>query len=163
MKFDPTILQPGDSILYRPSNLVGVIIAVKTWSWTSHIEGYVGNGRAIGARIEGVDEYPVRNDKYASRILRPVAPFDLAAAMEWFNSEAKGDKYSVTGLFSFFAPKFGSAGDHFNYRAEFCSQLVDMWYIHGGFHPFSESWPAKKTAPAQFLQTPLMRTVWQSS
>ena len=158
---DPSILKPGDCILYRPSNVVGVIIALKTWSWTSHIEGYVGNGMSIGAREEGVDMYPLRNDKYVNGVLRPRAPFDLAEAMKWFHAEAKGDKYNVGGLFGFFdADKPGTPNQDGNYKSEFCSQLVDLWYMHGGFYPFSKNWPAVKVAPAQFWQSPLFDQVF---
>lgn len=161
MKIDPAILKPGDSILYRPSSLIGVIIAIKTFSWTSHIEGYVGGGMAVGARQGGVELWPLRNDKYVCGVLRPNVPFDLAAAMDWFNREAKGDKYWVSGLFGFYAPKDVKDQDEtMNYKAEFCSMLVDLWYQHGGAMMFAPGWPSTKIAPTQFWQTPHMEWVW---
>lgn len=118
----PNILQPGDAIMYRPSNWIGVIIAVKTWSWTSHIEVYVGDNRSIGAREEGVDVWPLRNDKYVKTVLRPVLPFDYLNALVWFNEEAKGDKYDIEGLFGFFIPDKNPKDDTtVNYKKEFCS------------------------------------------
>lgn len=158
-QINPQILQAGDSILYRPSDLIGVIIAVKTWSWTSHIEVYIGSGCSVAAREEGVNIYPLRNDKYVSGVLRPTLPVDMGAAMDWFNREAKGDKYSVSGLFGFFAPK-ETGDDAMNYKAEFCSMFAHLFYEHGGFFPFAQKWPAIKTAPAQFWQSPLFNQIF---
>lgn len=155
---NPAILQPGDSILYRPSNLIGVIIAIKTWGWISHIEGYTGNGQSVGARASGVNLWPLRNDKYVRYVLRPKVPFDLAKAMDWFNREAKGDKYSVGGLFGFYDPDLRPGPR--NPKAEFCSQLVDMWYDAGGFLPFNPRYPANKISPVQFLQSPVFTQVF---
>jgi hypothetical protein len=155
---DPAILKPGDSILYKPSSLAGVIIAFKTWTWLSHVEGYVGDGMSIGARIEGVNIYPLRNDKSLRFVMRPNQPFDLVKAMAWFNAEAKGDHYAVDGLFSFLIPK-GSAGPK-NPHEEFCSQLMDMWYDAGLFHAFNPKFPARRISPAQFIQTPALDQIY---
>lgn len=161
--FPPNIIQPGDAIMYRPSSLVGVIIAIKTWSWTSHIEVYVGDNRSIGAREEGVDVWPVRNDKYAKTILRPKSEIlNIAAGMEWFNEEAKGDKYDVEGLFGFFIPDKRPKDDStVNYKKEFCSQLATMFYKRCGFNPFAPTYPARLISPAQYYQSPLMDVVWE--
>lgn len=142
--------------------VIGAIIAVKTVSWTSHIEVIVSPTTAVAARFSGVNEYPIRNDKYVNGVLEPKLPFDLAAAMEWFNREAKGDKYDIGGLFGFFVPqKNGGNNDSTkNYRAEFCSMLAHLLYEKGGFFPFSQSWPSQKTAPAQFRQSPLFNKIY---
>lgn len=154
MKFDPDLLQPGDTILYSPSDLIGVIIAVKTWAWISHAELYIGNGQSIGARIEGVNIYPLRNDKHSAYILRPTESFELAKALFWFGTHAQGDGYDVAGLFEFFGLSIP------NSRHEFCSMLVAMVYNAGGFFPFNKDYPPRRISPAQFLQTPLMTTIW---
>lgn len=163
--FDSSILMPGDSILYRPSSFAGVAIAIKTFSWTSHIEGYIGNGRSIGARDTGVKVYLLRNDKYAKVILRPkaVCKFDFQAAMDWYYKEADGDSYDFTGLFAFFIPdKYPKDDSTENYKKEFCSMLIDMWYVKGGFRPFQANVPSTEVSPAQFLQTPLFDIIWQA-
>ena len=33
----PDDLRPGDILFYSPSDLVGVLIAIKTWTWLSHV------------------------------------------------------------------------------------------------------------------------------
>jgi hypothetical protein len=158
-KVDQSILTPGRAILYRPANLIGVIISIKTWSWTSHIEVVVSPTTAVAARFDGVDEYPIRNDKYVCGVLEPTMPFDLATAMVWFNTQAKGDCYDLGGLFGFYLPKDGGNGKK-NFKAEFCSMLADLFYIAGGFKPFAPAWPAKKVAPAQFWQSPLFKQIY---
>lgn len=160
--FNPSILIPGDCILYKPSDVVGLIIAIKTWSWTAHIEGYIGNNQSIAARDTGVNTYPLRNDKYAKCILRPKISFDFNAAMDWYDKCAKGDKYDFEGLFGFFIPdKFDKDDSTVNYKKFFCSMLVDMWYVHGNFRPFAVNAPANKISPAQFLESPLFNVVWE--
>ena len=151
---DPKLLNPGDVILYSPSELIGVLIAIKTWCWVSHVETYIGNGQSIGARIQGVNVYPLRNDKYAKYILRPNRTFDLGKALTWFDKNAKGDGYDVLGLFGFYGLKVPTR------HHEFCSMIATMLYSAGDFYPFNRNWPASKIAPAQFLQTNDLDTVW---
>jgi hypothetical protein len=156
--FEQSLLRPGDSILYKPSSLIGWFIAIKTWSMVSHIECYIGNGQCISARPESVNIYPLRNDKYATYILRPTEPFNFDKAMEWFNEEAKGDSYDIGGLFGFFVAHNTKA--HFD--KEFCSMLANLWYNAGDCYLFNKVYPTNKIAPAQFLQTPHMESVWQA-
>lgn len=158
-RVDPAILTPGRAILYRPSDFVGLIISLKTWSWTSHIEVVVSENTSVAARLSGVYEYPIRNDKYVCGVLEPTQPFDLKAAMVWFNQQAKGDKYFITGLFGFYLPKEGMKQQS-DYKAEFCSMLADLFYRAGGFSPFAAKWPAQKVAPAQFWQSPLFKQIY---
>lgn len=160
--FPLDVIQPGDSIMYRPSSFAGLFIAIKTWSWTSHIEVYVGNSQSIGAREDGVAIWPLRNDKYAKTILRPKENFIIHDAMKWFYDQANGDVYDVQGLFGFFIPDKTPKDDTtVNYKKEFCSQLATMFYRHGGFNPFAPSYPARLISPAQFYQSPLFDAVWE--
>jgi len=156
---DQSLLTPGRCVLYRPSNLIGVIISIKTWSWTSHIEVVVSRTTSVAARMEGVNEYPIRNDKYVCGVLEPTMPFDLTSAMEWFDAQAKGDKYDLGGLFDFYLPK-DQGNNTTNYKSEFCSMLADLFYNAGNFYPFAAAWPAKKVAPAQFWQSPLFKQIY---
>ena len=155
---DTSLLLPGDVILYRPSSIIGWIIAIKTWSFVSHVECYIGNNKSIGARPEGVNIYPLRNDKYVSYILRPTEPFDIVKAMEWFNKEAKGDKYDIGGLFGFFL----THNTKLHFDKEFCSMLAAMWYDAGDCFLFNSTYPENKIAPAQFLQTPHLSIIWKA-
>lgn len=151
---DRTLLKPGDIILYSPSSLIGLWIAIKTWSWVSHVETYIGHNQCIAARFQGVNYWPLRNDKYVSYVLRPNKPFNVDKAKEWFNKNAKGDGYDLLGLFGFYGIKVP------HWKHEFCSMISTMLYASGDFYPFNKNWPASKIAPAQFLQTNDLDEVW---
>ena len=164
MSVDPAILKPGRCILYRPSPppwdwVLGAIISLKTWSWTSHIEVIASATTSVAARAEGVNEYPIRNDAYVCGVLEPTQPFDLVKAMAWFNAEARGDSYDVKGLFGFYLPQ-DDMTEHAHYKSEFCSMLADLFYRAGGFSPFAPRWPSQKIAPAQFWQSPLFNQIY---
>jgi hypothetical protein len=160
---DQSILQPGDHILYRPSSFTGLIIAVKTWSWVSHIEVVVSVNpyTSIAARSPwdgNVNQFALRNDKYVAYVLRPEPDagqrLDINKGMEWFNREAKGDKYDLGGLFGFYIPGTTKPRKDQNYHSEFCSMLAVLFDQACGFLPFNPNYPAKKVSPAQFLQSP---------
>ena len=157
--FDPSILKQGDAILYSPSSVVGYVIAIKTWSWVSHIEGYIGEGKSIGARPKGIDIYPLRNDKHSAYILRPNEPFDFGKAMGWFNKEAKGDKYDFKGLFDFYDVHNCTLDP----SKQVCSVLMALWYQAGDCNIFAPTYPPNKISPAQFLQTPHMDIIWKKN
>lgn len=160
--FPVELIKPGDTIVYKPSSFIGLWIAVKTWSWTSHVETYIGGDESIGARSDGVKVWPLRNDKYARTILRPKVEFDIIPALEWFENFADGDVYDWQGLFGFYIPKKKDIEDStVNYKKEFCSELCTMFYRKGGFNPFAPTYPSKLISPAQFLQSPLFDIVWE--
>ena len=50
--FDPTILEPGDAILYFRRDLLGCLITLKTWTRVAHIEIYRGNQISYSSRCE---------------------------------------------------------------------------------------------------------------
>lgn len=122
----PTQLRPGDCLIYRPSSLMGRLIAIKTWSPWSHVEMAVGPGKAIGARSEGVGYYPTRMDKYLGMVMRPPDTFRITKALWWFDHYANGQAYDVLGLFRFFT--FGKQSSD----KQFCSELLTRVYRNAG-------------------------------
>jgi hypothetical protein len=157
--FDPKDLLPGDVMLYAPSDLVGYIIAVKTFAWYSHVEVYVGQGQSFGARIDGVKIWPTRVDKYLSCVRRPFKPFDLVKAMESPDVKQLFGSYQVSGFWSFFMPK-ARAGLHHN---RICSVGADVLLKAGGVDCFNPQLDENKVAPAQFYQTAELNTIWENT
>jgi hypothetical protein len=120
-------LLPGDCLIYRPSNLIGRLIARKTWLPYSHVEVFISKDEAIAARQEGVNSYKPRIDEYLAVVMRPYAPtFNLADGMKWFTLHAKGQKYDVWGLFRFYLLGKPSADKMF------CSEMATGFYRNAG-------------------------------
>src|ERR1039458_8522218 len=71
----PDDLRAGDILLYSPSELVGVLIAIKTGGWFSHVECCIGGDQVIAARLQGVDVYATRFDHLCA-VRRPLVSFD---------------------------------------------------------------------------------------
>jgi hypothetical protein len=157
MKFDFSQARQGDCLLYSPSDLFGWIIAVKTWSSRAcHVEVYIGNGESVASRNGiGVGVYPVRTSQL-SEVRRPNRPFTYRNAMDWFYLKANGEKYDWLGLLVFWLAVRKGAMDRM-----FCSEFATRFYRHGGFSVVAPDWDADMVAPAQFLQTPAMDTVWR--
>jgi hypothetical protein len=156
--FDPSILKVGDVLFYTPSDLVGYIIGIKTWTWLSHVEVYIGGGKAIGARIGGVNIYDLRIDKHLRYVRRPLmngnGPFD---AMKAFSAVADtlGRPYNIGAFESFFNP--WSKSRHSN---RICSTNVTAYLRGGGCEPFNPDLDPDDISPAQLWQTPHLETIW---
>ncbi len=146
-------LEPGDALLYRPSSPTGWVIAVKTWTRVAHVEGYAGDGMSIAARSSGVNLYALRTKKLAA-VMRPVHPFNIEAAMRWFQT-VRGQRYDWRGLLCFTLAVRQGAKDRM-----FCSELLTRWYRAGDFHPFNKAEDADHIAPSAFWLTPAMFQVW---
>lgn len=148
-------LRAGDALLYRPSDLVGWIIAVKTWARFSHVEVYVGNGMAVGSRFpEGVRSWDMRLDGLGA-VLRPLHPPDLDCALQWFYTSATGQGYDLLGLLCFtLAVKRGHP------RKMFCSEFATRFYRHGKVNVIAPHWDADRVAPGNLLMTPAFEVVW---
>ena len=154
-----SFLLPGDVLIYRPSDLAGVLIAIKTWGWYSHVEGYLGNTRSLGARAEGVKVWPVRIDSYLSCIRRPGLEFDPVAAFDAPDVQDMLNRgYDFGGLFSFFLPKTRARLRHNG----ICSVLVAAWLTAGHVKLFNPELDLNKVAPAQLYQTAALKTVWEA-
>ena len=150
-------LQPGDCLLYRPNNLFGWLIAIKTWTRVSHVEVYAGGDTSVASRDGlGVNRYAVRMENLGC-ILRPHQPFSLLAGLAWFDG-VRGQKYDWLGLLCFTLAVNQGAKDRM-----FCSEFATRFYRKCGLTPFSLETDADTIAPAQFLQSPAFDMVWSDA
>ncbi len=142
-------LRPGDILLYGPKGWLswGTLICIKTWSTVSHCEIWIGEGRAIGSRAEGVNTYAFMPD-CLQYVLRPPDTLDLTAALGWYLT-VRGAKYDWWGLMT-----FANVGEGFRDKW-ICSELVTEFMRHGGVEFFRPSHPAQKVCPGMFTQTPV--------
>lgn len=153
--YHPDMLRPGMTLGYSPSSFFGKIITTKTWMNLSHVELYVGGGMSAAARWEGVNLYPVREDKYLCVLLEPNGPWDRDKAMLWFHSHAQGLKYDLWGMRIFYRLIKKA-----NPNRMWCSELETELYRRGGFEPFNPHVASDRISPAQFLQTSAFTVRW---
>lgn len=152
----PEELQVGDVLFYSPSSLMGAAIAIKTWTWISHVEGYCGGARVIAARAEGVNIYQERIDKHLVCVRRPLVPqFDLGAA--WMAIKDLMGPYETAGFVTFFSP----LARH-KEATRICSSLITRWLRGGGCEPFNPDMMAADVSPAQLWQSSELNTVWEA-
>lgn len=138
-------LIPGDALIYKPSSLLGRLIAIKSWMPYSHVEIYVGDGEAVGARPEGVAKYPLRLADLAV-VMRPnPEKFRMAGGIYWFDHYAKGQRYDVWGLFRFFTLGKQSTDK------QFCSEMATRFYRNAGFPNLFHSIDADLVPPGYFV------------
>jgi hypothetical protein len=152
-------LQPGDHLLYKPLRFWswGTVIALKTWQAVCHCECFIGQadtvniyGYTVASRDGiGVNRYPLRT-KGLKYILRPTAPFDLAAALRYADA-VKGQQYDWEGLMRFVA--WGEIASSDNDK-QFCSEFLTRLDRAAGFLPFGRYIDADAVAPASFLYSP---------
>jgi len=156
MDLNTKILKPGDCLLYRPSSFFGWLIAIKTWNLVSHVEIYIGNKKSVASRDGiGVSDYPLRTNKLAY-VLRPTHKWDINKSLEWFEEDAKGQKYDWKGILVFaLAVKEGS------WDKMFCSEFANRFYKNGGLYPFSATYNSDRVAPANFLCSPVFKQIWR--
>ena len=155
--FEPSMLLPGDHLLYAPGcSIINRIICWKTWSPVCHIEIYAGYGHSWASRnMIGVGQYPVRLDLLAF-VLRPKAMADFASGMRWFRERADGQGYDLAGLLVFYlAVKRGSQD------RMFCSEFAARWDRFAGIDSFSLDWDADAIAPGNFLMSPAFTIAWR--
>lgn len=157
----PVTLEAGDVLLYSPTDFMGILIAIKTWTWLSHVETYLGNGRVIAARPSGVDLYEERIDRSLRFIRRPImAPgvqFNTDGAMQAVKSFL-GQPYEIAGLFSFYLPLMN------RHRAtRICSSVATVFLRAGGCQLFNPELCPDDVSPAQLWQTNDLLTIWDRS
>lgn len=152
--FDIGLLRPGDAMLYAPSSFFGYLIAVKSWTWISHISIYTGNLQSYASRDGiGVNRYAIRTEGLAC-VRRPNGTLDIAKALAW-SAATFGQGYDWLGLLCFtLAVKQGSKD------RMFCSESATRWYRAAGFEPFNPDIDADHVAPAEFYQAGTMETIW---
>jgi hypothetical protein len=150
-------LRAGDILLYRPSSWVGWVIAIKTASRAaSHVEVAVKPGIAIAARRAGVNYYGIRWE-HLSRVLRPNKPLDLSRALDWFDKNARGQRYDYVALGRFFIiPGLKQSTDK-----QICSELATRFLRAGaiGWKPFGGE-DADLVEPRDFLKSGDYDEVW---
>jgi len=155
MAFDPSVLLPGDLLLYRPSTFFGYVIAVKTWSRVSHVEVYIGKNESVGSREKtGVRTYPLRTSNVGF-VLRAKHKPDMDSAMLWFFAKAIGQKYDYLGLLC-----FTLAVNQGSWSKQFCSEFAKRFMEHSGVEAIARHWPADKVAPGSYLMSPELQIVW---
>jgi hypothetical protein len=152
--FSPGFLLPGDTLLYYSKTPVDYIVALKTWTWASHVEWYRGDGFSYASRNGiGVNKYPIRTDSVAA-VLRPQVSLDFDAIDKYFLT-VRGQKYDWKGLLCFTLAVKQGAQDR-----QFCSELWTNIHRAGGAIPFQPQWSADRTPPSFCLVTPILRLVW---
>jgi hypothetical protein len=158
--FDPSILLPGDCLLYGPRGWVGWLIAIKTWHRIAHVEIYEGDGFSVASRDGlGVNRYRLRTSELI-RVLRPRVQPDVAAATVWFEKVARGQKYDFDALIKFLWPSEGKPDK--DPDRQICSALGVRWYEHAGVDAFSDREDADLIAPFQFDVSPAFTEVWRA-
>jgi hypothetical protein len=158
MKFDPSILLKGDTLLYFDKrSIVDWIIALKTWSKIAHVEIYVGQGMSVASRNGiGVNRYALRTDGLIC-VRRSRVTLDMNKADEWFQKTARGQKYDFLGLLCFMlAVKRGSL------NRMYCSEFWTRWMRRAGSDPFNPDWDADRVPPSFCYSTNALWTVWQT-
>lgn len=156
--FDPAMLKAGDLMLYAPKDIPGYLIAIKTGRLKSHIELYIGGGRSIAARQEGVNVYPVRIDAQLASVRRHPdwQKFDTNAAMRAV-SPLLGQSYEIPALFAFFCPW------HVAERTlRVCSPVACLGLRGGGLECFNPDLPNSGVTPAAFFETGALQTIWRN-
>ena len=154
--FNPDTLVPGDCLLYQGSSLFSWLIRVKTWSYISHVEVFIGNERALASRDgEGVSNYHLRLEGLVE-VLRPTDAFDLDAGIAWYGT-VKGRPYDWRQLFTFL--KAGRRQLE-NEEAFFCSEFANAFYRKCGLFAFSRTYPSTAVAPGMFRASPHFEVVW---
>lgn len=143
-----TTLEPGDVLLYSGTGFISWAIKTKTWSPFSHTEVYIGHGWSVASRDGiGVGAYQLRT-KDLALILRPNAPLDLQAGLQWFQT-VKGEKYDWLGLFAFFFATWQASTNKM-----FCSEFVLRFLRAAGLEPFTPDTDADHVSPGMLATSP---------
>ncbi len=163
MPFDPTILKPGDCLLYGPRGVVGWLIAMKTWHRIAHVEVFEGVIDGVPMSVAsrdgiGCNRYVLRTSELV-RVLRPNQPVDLAAATAWFERVARGQRYDFRAILRFLWPSDSPDADP---NRQICSAFSTRWYRAGGLRVFSAGEDADRIAPFQFDTSPALDEVWRA-
>jgi hypothetical protein len=140
-------LRPGDVLVYNTRSFFGWLISFKTWHSITHVEVYAGDELAIAARTAGVNVYKIETQNLVG-VYRPNQPFNFEAGMEWFNKEARYQKYDWKGILGFIRVVPG--GDR---TKQFCSELMTRFCRKEGLDPFPRE-DADKIAPFQITISP---------
>jgi len=159
--FSISMLEPGDCILYRPTDIFDDVVALKTFTRVSHVEVYIGDRFSVASRNgQGVDKYPVRETDVAA-VRRPCPGFDLERAMHWFyfgngtEPKAQGQKYGWRTLLTFAMLNHNPIEGHM-----ICSEFAAEFFKAGGNPVFAKDYPSYRVPPSYFIATRQLATVW---
>lgn len=153
MTFDTNTLRPADVLLYKGSGFFSRVIQIKTWHPISHVEVSIGPEESVASRDGiGVGRYP-RRDADLAHVLRPLLPFDLAAAMRYF-ARMNGTAYGWLDLLAF-------VGVNYDANGIVCSPFATEFLRAGGVRVFNTE-PAREIAPFQFLTSELLVPIWSA-
>jgi hypothetical protein len=153
--FDQGLSIPGDVMFYSPSDVTGIAISVFTGELLSHVEVSIGNGKVVAARIEGVNVYDFRADRYLAYVRRPEIPeFNLNGGITAVQPEI-GQGYDIGALVGFVNPwrKHKKVID-------ICSPIVTLFERGGGVQPFNDEVEASQISPADLFKSPALKTIW---
>lgn len=152
----PRQLVRGDTLGYFTRDPLDYAIALKTWTFISHVEVYDGDGMSVASRNGiGVNRYPFRSSGLCV-VRRPKVAINYETADAWFESEARGQKYDWKGLLCFtLAVRQGSR------RKMFCSEFWLRWYRHAQLELLDRNWDSDRTPPSFMMVTPNLETIWQ--
>jgi len=154
MKFDKSILKPGDVLLYGGHDFVDTVIQLKTWSRAAHIEIAVDKVSSVASRNGiGVGFYPHRS-KGLRYVLRPNLPVDFANGMAWFYANAKGRPYGWSDLLGFVNISLNVG------NGLICSEFASMFFDHCSAPLFDPKYPRGIICPRDFLITPRLDLIW---
>lgn len=148
------MLRPGMVMGYTGSGFYGWLTTTKTWMNIGHVEVYIGGGRSVAARLDGLHTYDVREDDKLCVLLEPNGKVDIEAGMDWFYSHAEGKSYDLWGQIAFWRVAGGSA------NKMWCSEFAAEFLKACNFYAFNPLCPSEKIAPAQFLQTGTFTARW---
>jgi hypothetical protein len=156
----PYLYQPGDVLLYARQGIYNRLIQIKTWSRVSHVEivsfpSVNGYAPLVVASRNGIGVGQYQFDRAGLYcVLRPIAPFDHWAAMDWFWEHANGQGYDWLGLLAFFSAKLQGREN----GRMFCSELATRFLRAGGVDPFN-GYDADGISPGEFLKSPAFRRI----
>ena len=168
--FDPATLRAGDVMLYAPDTwddnafdaFVGDAISALTHRLKSHVEVYRGNGMSLGARITGVNFYPVRVDATLACVRRHpnYTSFNVVTA-DAAVAPYIGKSYQVGGMFAFFNPWKQRAINTHVIRV--CSPIAAIYERGGGCEWFNQFASCSTISPGDFFVTGVGDYVWRNS
>lgn len=155
-KFAISIIKPGDILLYDRDGLMNKLIKFKRGEKYSHvaIASYPNN---ILEAVQGqtLGEKPIRLDGLKA-IYRHHVPVDFDAGYEWFELEAKGQKYDWLGLLSFALASFQGRANN----KMFCSEFVARFFAKIGSPLFAVDMDADAVSPGMIPYSHAVHAVW---
>lgn len=148
-------LQSGDFLLYDSNGIFGRLIKFKRGERFTHVEIYVGDGKAVASRDGiGVGLYDLRLNGLAG-VYRPDAKPNITEGMKWFQA-VNGQPYDWVGLLSFAWAQLRGREN----GAMFCSEFAVRFYRACQCELFSLGTDADAVSPEMLSYSPKIGEVW---